>query len=57
MNSVVAGITFLSFAKKNKNSKKTKTKSQFNSDPFKPFNVEQNESKIEINVIVSFYLH
>jgi len=32
-------------------------KLQFNSDTSKPFNVEQNQPRIEISAIVNFQLH
>jgi len=32
-------------------------KLQFNSDTFKPFNVEQNQLRIEVSAIVYFQLH
>jgi len=50
MINVVAGVKCISFTKKTK-------KLQFNSDTFKPFNVEQNQPRIEISAIVYFQLH
>jgi len=50
MINLVAGVKFHSFTKKT-------GELQFNSDTFKPFNVEQNKLRIEISAIVYFQLH